>query len=329
MSKLMALWILGTISVICVILVSYIQLGRGKSVAKAAVHARTNALVFAKDGAPLYCGCSDRVARVVYRGRNNVVVWRGHQHSVLTIAISDDGKTAVTGGVGHDLILWDAATGKPFRIMKDHTRWVHGVVFLGDGFFASASSDGTVKVRNVGKGDLVETVLAQEREVLCLAISSNLTMAASGDSAGRVIMWERGFKKKLFEIDAHNDLVNAIAFSADADMLVSVGADKMVRGWHTSFPWGPVFSYSHDGPVLAVATTKHIACVATAGADKTVRIWNTDKRAEEGRIIFPEYLSCLAFSPDGTTLVGGGAENHLYFIDVRSWKIKEKYNFPE
>jgi WD40 repeat protein len=62
--------------------------------------------------------------------------------------------------------------------------------------------------------------------------------------------------------------------------------------------------YSADGRLLAAAI------------DKTVRVWAVDTRTDNGTLGLGSTVYGLAFSPDGTRLACGCADNTIHLLDV-------------
>jgi WD40 repeat protein len=77
--------------------------------AQRVLHARVGAIAFSSDGTRIYCGCSDRVVRAFDVATRKVSMWRGHQHSILTVTASLDGNTVVSGSAGNDVIVLEQA----------------------------------------------------------------------------------------------------------------------------------------------------------------------------------------------------------------------------
>ena len=75
------------------------------------------------------------------------------------VALSGDGKTAVSGSDDKTLKVWDVATGKELRTLEGHGGWVNAVALSGDGRTAvSGSSDKTLKVWDVATGKELRTL---------------------------------------------------------------------------------------------------------------------------------------------------------------------------
>jgi WD40 repeat protein len=77
----------------------------------------------------------------------------GHIRRVLGVAVTADGRFAISASRDRTLKVWDLATGQTVRTLEGHTSDVNGVVVMADGRFAvSASHDKTLKVWNLATG---------------------------------------------------------------------------------------------------------------------------------------------------------------------------------
>src|SRR5262245_20721115 len=65
--------------------------------------------------------------------RLDLVVQTGHTSDMTSVALSGDGKLALTGSLDTTAILWDAANGKKLGTFPGHTHAVMSVALSSDG----------------------------------------------------------------------------------------------------------------------------------------------------------------------------------------------------
>jgi WD40 repeat protein len=76
-----------------------------------------------------------------------------HTGSVYSVAISSDGKYALSGSEDRTIRLWDIETGNLIRTFEGHRRAVTSVAISPDNRYAlSGSEDGTIRLWDINKG---------------------------------------------------------------------------------------------------------------------------------------------------------------------------------
>jgi WD40 repeat protein len=108
------------------------------------------------------------------------------------VAVSADGRFALSGAKGRDLRLWDLASGTCARVLEGHDGVVRGVAFLPDGRWAlSAAEDKTLRLWDLeaGRG---EAAAATSGAALCLALSADGRRVAAGTYDRRIFVWDVG-----------------------------------------------------------------------------------------------------------------------------------------
>src|SRR5262245_17775820 len=82
----------------------------------------------------------------------------GHLGPISSVALSPDGRTALSASRDNSLKLWEVATGKELHTLTGHSHVVRSVAFSPDGRTAlSGSLDKTLKVWDVATGKELRT----------------------------------------------------------------------------------------------------------------------------------------------------------------------------
>jgi WD40 repeat protein len=175
----------------------------------------------------------------------------GHEGPVNTLALSQDGRTLVTGGDDHTVRVWDAATGVCQTVLRSHDGYVRQVAISGDRI-ASGSEDDLLKLWSLSEGILLATV-AHPEDVMAVALSPDgqRVATASLDNAVRLYDATTGaLVRTLYDAGAwvsrlpgmslfiaaenrtgrgHKQTPTRLRFSADGQTLYS--AEKEVLAW--------------------------------------------------------------------------------------------------
>ena len=60
-------------------------------------------------------------------------VLKGHTKQVISVALSGDGRTALSGSCDKTVRVWDLSTGRCTAVLEGHTNRVSSVALSGDG----------------------------------------------------------------------------------------------------------------------------------------------------------------------------------------------------
>jgi WD40 repeat protein len=124
----------------------------------------------------------------------------GHTTWVSSVAVTPDGKHAVSGSWDHTLRVWDLSNGRELHVLSGHTKGITAVAITQDGRHAvSTSDDDTVKVWNIAAGHEVCTLnslTARESDtnsnwlVTALMETSDTMLGVSGLADGALKVWD-------------------------------------------------------------------------------------------------------------------------------------------
>ncbi len=100
---------------------------------------------------------------------------------IISVTLSPDSKTLVTGSWNGTIKLWDAKTGKNTVSLAGHKKWINSLVLALDGNkLASGGYDQTVKVWDVSTGKNISILQGHTDWICAIAFSPNGRTLASG-----------------------------------------------------------------------------------------------------------------------------------------------------
>jgi WD40 repeat protein len=124
-------------------------------------------------------------------GRGLLRTLNGHTSWVKAVAVTADGKRAISGSDDKTLKIWDLTTGKEQFTLNGHTSFVNAVAVTADGKRAiSGSDDNTLKVWNLTTGKEQFTLNGHSRSVKAVAVTADGKRAISGSDDQTIKVWD-------------------------------------------------------------------------------------------------------------------------------------------
>ncbi len=243
---------------------------------------------------------------------------RGHGGPVRAVAVSADGKAAISGSFDTSAIRWALDRNAAAQVLRFHESAVNAVVFLKDGRIATGGEDGRIAVWQPDQPVPALTFQGHTAPIVSLAISPDGTTLASASWDRTVRLWPLA-GGALRVLEGHTQNVNGVAFAPDGRSLVSAGYDATIRIWPLSGNGEPA--------VTTVPTALNAAVVASdgeivaAGADGKLFFLapNGDLRGSLEAAETP--IISLAVSPDGALVAAAGIRGSVAIVDRKPRRI--------
>jgi WD40 repeat protein len=193
------------------------------------------ALAFSRDGKWLAAagGLPARKGEVkIWDGQTVAHTITGHSDCIYAVAFSPDGGTLATASYDKLIKLWDVATAKEIRTLKEHIDSIYAIAFTPDGKrLVSGAADRSVKVWDVTTGARLYTMSEPTDGINTIALSPDGSRVAAGGLDKTIRVWRLGDKTGTIEntLIAHEDSILKIAWSPDGKYLVSSSADRSIK----------------------------------------------------------------------------------------------------
>ena len=264
---------------------------------------------FSPDGRHVVTAGKDRTAIIHDLTNGAQVVLRGHHHYIYTVAYSPDGRALATGSDDGTAKLWNAATGRELKTIRNGTRryrdGVRSLTFTPDGQrLVAGCNDGMIRMWDVASGQLLHQFKAHEREILSVSFSPDGRLLATGGWSDSAKLWDGTTRQLLAELKDHAGYIWSVRFSPDGKQLATASQDQTVKLWDVKTRQLIRTLTGHNDEVFSVAFTPDGQRLATASNDKTVKIWNPATGQELLKLrAHTDEVWAAAFSPDGRTLL--------------------------
>ena len=173
---------------------------------------------------------------------------------------------------------------------------------------------------NLTGANLTETFFAKALGIVySVAFSPDGKYLATGDSNGRVQIWNALTGREILTLLGHSSGVWSVAWSGDSLTLASGSSDNTVKLWNVQSGDCVRTLEGHSSAVWSVAWSGDSLTLASGSSDNTVKLWNVQSgdcvRTLEGHS--SEVIS-VAWSGDGLTLATGSDDETVKLWDVHT-----------
>jgi WD40 repeat protein len=245
-------------------------------------------------------------------------VLTGHTGSVLGVAVTRDGRRAVSASGDQTLRVWDLASGACLATLEAHDERVMGVAVTPDGRRAVSGMDqGTLWVWDLASGACLATLREHTQRVTGVAVTPDGQQAVSGSGDHTARVWDLDSGVCLAILEGHTDGLAEVAVTADGRRAVSGSLDRTLRVWDLTSGACLATLEGHTAEVWAVAVTPDGRRAVSGSRDTTVRVWDVGSGACLATLQgHSEGVRGVAVTPDGRRIVSGSHDKTLRVWDL-------------
>jgi len=247
-------------------------------------------------------------------------VLAGHSHWVTCVAVSPDGRRAVSASWDTTLKVWDLATGNELRTLAGHSHPVNGVAVSPDGRRAvSTSDDNTLKVWDLETGGELRTLAGHLSPVAGVAVSPDGRRAVSASRDHSLKVWDLETGGELHTLKGHSSGVRGVALSPDGRRAVSASWDTTLKVWDLETGGELHTLKGHSSGVRGVAVSPDGRRAVSASDDKTLKLWDLETYRELRTLAgHSDSVRGVVVSPNGLRAVSASDDKTLKLWDLET-----------
>lgn len=244
----------------------------------------------------------------------------GHVGRVYAVAISADGRFAVSASYDHSVKVWDIRSGQEIRTLLGHSDHVQGIALTSDDRWAiSASRDGTLKVWDLQTGQEVRTLSGHTGRVNTVAVIPGDQLVISGSSDHTLKIWDLFTGQQIRTLAGHAAEVYGVAVTRDGQHAISASGDHSLKVWNLMTGVEEKSLNGHKDNVQSVAVTPDDQSVVSASEDKTLILWDL-RTGSEIRTLAGHVSGVLSvvITPDGRRVISASTDHTLIVWELQS-----------
>jgi WD40 repeat protein len=240
-----------------------------------------------------------------------VRIFGGHGSRVNGVAISADGKRALSASWDGVLRYWNLENGELLREMQGHGNAIMSVVLSADGKRAlSGSSDRTMRLWDPQSGKELRSFENHPQTVWDTVFSPDGKKALSGCTDGNARLWDLASGKELLILETQKGgRAWTVAFTPDGRRAVTGGGNAFEKGGTTEGSlrlWDLTTGkeirrfLGHTKDIRRVAISPNGKQLLSGSFDGTMRLWDLETGKEIRRFDGPgHFVEAVGFTPDG------------------------------
>lgn len=244
----------------------------------------------------------------------------GHLLQVNAVAVSGDGRRAVSGSADRTLKVWNLDTGLLLRTLVGHADSINAVAVTPDGKQAvSASYDKTLRVWNLDSGLEVFQLTGHTDVVNAIAIPQNVHQAVSCSDDHTVRVWNLTTGEEIHTLTGHAAQVATVVLTPDGTRAVSASFDCTLRVWDLAAGTAVHNLVGHSRSVTAAAITSDGKYVVSASSDHTLKIWELEQGKEIRTLTgHSGCVNAVSITPDGSKILSASHDRTLKMWDLQT-----------
>jgi WD40 repeat protein len=230
----------------------------------------------------------------------------GHSGSVHSVAISHDGKYAVSGSRDATLRVWNLDSGELLQTFESGSGWVNTLAITPDGEHAVVGTlDGGVELWNLVSGEHRQF---SENQSVGLAVADARIVSASTDHTVKV--WDLKSLDLLQTHDRHSDRILSVAVTPDGSRAISSSKDRTICIWNLD-QGRSISSHANAAQANAVGLSDS-AEVFFISQSQRLEVWESKTAGKVCSFNADAPIQCMA--NEGDVVVCGDELGGMHFL---------------
>ena len=245
----------------------------------------------------------------------------GHGGPVKGVAISADGRQALTASFDYALGHWALPDGAELRRLTGHRAAVNTAAFLPDGRAATGGDDFDIRLWDLETGGS-EVLSGHKGKVMALAVSPDGAYLASAGWDGWIGLWDLGTGRLIRMLKGHQSNVTDVTFAETGRVIYSASTDGTIRKWDRASGQELHRLVDHGFGINTILIDEAAGWLAYGGLDGGTRVLDLETGAILADLTLDRRpILAMAQSPDASQIAVGDGEGFIMVVATGTWAI--------
>ena len=272
--------------------------------------------------------------RLIELGKESEVYkLEGHQGAITALAVSPDGRRAVTGSEDRTVRLWDLEKGRELLCLEGHEATVRAVaLYSGDKYeedkIFSASWNGKMRFWSATTGQVLRRFdkgKGRFDDIIAAAFHPFGMQVVTVSNNGNLRIWKVNAEEPLEPDKISPRGIGLDTFSREGHYYAHADRDYQLALHKVGPPYIVWYRLAgHEGKVTGLAFSNDSRFLLSGSHDRTVRLWSVE---EGGSPVWMSKdvarIEQVAFSTDGKHFLAVNATGTVSVWDTPLWAIEK------
>jgi WD40 repeat protein/tRNA A-37 threonylcarbamoyl transferase component Bud32 len=251
---------------------------------------------------------------------NEVRTFQGHNASIVSVVITNDGLRIASVDKLQVIKVWDVATGNELHTLTPNHGAVSHIVFSPAGHqFALGGADGSVTIWDSATGKELRRYKLHSASVSAIAFHPDGICVGSASMDGNVRLWSRLTGKNLVTLKGDATKPVTIAFSPNGRHFAAGSTDAIIHLWDAATGDERPNLKGHSSRITRIAFSPDSNRIASGSYDHSIKLW--DVATSQETLTLKGHLDGVfevAFNSDGTQLASASRDG-----TVKLWQAPQ------
>jgi WD40 repeat protein len=282
------------------------------------IHAERYAPEDAREMLKIYPGKYESVFSGKNIGQTKCVrTMKGHSDDVNSVAVSPDGRYAVSGSRDKTLRMWNLQTGQCVHT-KSRSDHISALVVTPDGrYVLTGEVSGNLSILDLETDKWVRDLKDHRLTVKSVAITPDGRHVVSGSDDATLRVWELETGQCVHTMEGHKTYISAVAITPDGRHVVSGSWDDTLRMWELETGICVRTMKEHTDPVNSVVISPDGRYAVSGSRDKSLRMWELETGKCVHNLKTQHRIGSIVILPDGRHAISNGSNYTL-----RIWELE-------